>query len=67
VNTFGTTIPFAKETTEFFVTFWQSHENGRYLQITTNLPLICPAPHAAENFLHIFIFFLFMVGVGNRD
>jgi hypothetical protein len=38
---------------------------GSCLQITADLQLIYPVPHTTETFLHIFIFFLFVVCVSN--
>jgi hypothetical protein len=43
----------------------QSHQNGNDLQITTNMPLICLVVHTAENFLHIFLCFLFVDDTDN--
>jgi len=67
MNTFGMTILFAQETTELCTTLLQSHQDGNYLQITANVPLICLVVHAAESVLFAFISFLFVDGRGKRD
>jgi hypothetical protein len=36
----------------------QSHQNGNYLQIITNVPLVSLVVHTAENFLNVFMFLL---------
>ena len=43
----------------------QCHPNVSYLQITADGPLLCPVVHAAENFLHVFICYFFVDGIGN--
>jgi hypothetical protein len=68
VNTFGmTTHFFFSETTDSGVTFLQSHQNGNYLQITTNVPFICLVVHESKNFFHVFTYFLFLDSTRNRD
>ena len=52
---YGTTVPFAKEITEFYVTLLQLHQNGCNPQITANVPLIFFLVHMTENSLNIFV------------
>ena len=52
---YGTTISFALEKTELYLTLLQPHKNGCHPQITANMPLICLLVNMAENFLHVFI------------
>jgi hypothetical protein len=52
-------LPYTSRKQQNLCNHLQSHQNGSYLQIITNVLLICLVVHTAENFLHVFICFLF--------
>jgi len=58
---------FSSGTIDSGVTFLWSHQNGSYLRITANVPLICLVVHESKNFFHVFTCFLFADSTGNRD
>lgn len=49
-------LPYSHRKQKSLCNHLQSHQNGSYLQIITNVLLICLVVHTAENFLHVFMF-----------
>jgi len=49
-------LPYSHRKQKSLCNHLQSHQNGSYLQIITNVLLIRLVVHTAENFLHVFMF-----------